>query len=334
MSEEGNNAQVEPQPEPTPQITREWLVENTNLKGWVDLFRYGIFFVGTDEFLSSLLENGSYGTSFTSLELAYGTVSLALSIVILVAFERRNSDAVFLSKAFLNINCVYFLILLWLGRDDSYFAFPTVSGLVMCALLYAFVLTSEKLNVVIPEEYRRQSVRGWVFAGVMAVLIGLAFVPPFSQSYAISNEVQTTEHTDGIVSFTLSGKYWREEKKARGFKVFQFRGRTAYITIFSGTDPDSSKAHFDDAWEGYESEEYKKYKYHGVVIKDEERTVNGNKYFHKVKGYREFRHGTYWHFIVIYDKDSNRVCIINVYSKNNKDRYLMELLESIRFVEG
>ena len=154
--------------QPKPEVTREWLLENTEIGG---LLKFFLFCVVVGCFAAAVREMAAFGTPFVAV--AYVPFIL-LAIITVIAFARRDRDAVFLAKAYMIICLVTNLMSLLAGIEAA-----TVIAIGVNILWLLFLIFSENVNDVCPVEYRKTSIRGWVLVGLF-VLAELAIIAYFA----------------------------------------------------------------------------------------------------------------------------------------------------------
>lgn len=143
--------------QPKPEVTREWLLEHTEIEGLLKIYLVLIIIGGL---YSTAAECAAFGTPLWAV---VHVPLILLTIITAIAFVRRDRDAVFLAKAYLII-CLALNLLSLFAVEVS-----TIVGIFFCILWYLFLIFSENVNDVCPVEYRKTSVRGWVLIGLFAV---------------------------------------------------------------------------------------------------------------------------------------------------------------------
>ena len=70
--------------------------------------------------------------------------------------------------------------------------------------------------------------------------------------------------------------------------------------------------------------------YKSTVIENRTDAINGHDYFVQTKKYTVDENELFWHFVLLFDKQTGKVAVISSYD-GGYDEYLKPFLSSIRF---
>lgn len=153
----------------------EYEAECGPLRGWLLLFLIMGVGIGSLVTVYEAFSNYHDGPFFT-LSLVnefYSLAYLALGAFTILAFVKRDSDAVLLAKSFIVINvlsnCTLLLLIGTLGVET---VLPdAVKSLLWGGVWFAFMCNSSQVQERIPEETRKAKIRSWILVAVAAVLL-------------------------------------------------------------------------------------------------------------------------------------------------------------------
>lgn len=332
-----------------PSITTEYLKENTSISGWLSFFLFSITLGGLisaavpiAQYQTAVAEYGSHYLAWCDLSL--GVMLFALAIYTLVAFFKRKPNAVFLAKTYVCTAFLTNLIVLFSGDYDEsgLGSLPRIiRSLIWGVIWFAYLCNSNKVEEVIPKEYRKRTAKDYYIIATLAI-IPILFLAVGIGDLTSSNEkaeqdfIQNTslgygEHTDGRMVFKCPEGFSCDRQEVGEPKIILFlleNETYGNITICSDYDTDKSQRNFNSYWENWEDEDAKKLP--SSVVENERRYVNGHPYFYKVMKYEADEADVYWRYVMLFDEASGKVCIMSAYD-GGYDYYLQEILESIRF---
>lgn len=332
-------------------ITRECLKQNTKIHGWLRFFE-AIIIIGAALSLGYTLFTFNFDEYGRSVFLALFdllTLSLLLVVAILavVAFERRNTDAVFLAKLYIGAVFVLNLLSLIFGdaEGDAEGLKWIVVSLIWGVAWLCYLAFSEQVKRVIPKKYREV----WTQDGL---LLALLIVIPFVTYFQGVHELKSRNLTCNDDMFSNITYY--EGEVAVGTVFFQVPEGFYCGKIGENLGSSFILDNYDDGVVveigeyyplGLTKEEeldtlFNAWIYGGDVVRDnieamseDDTVVNGHPCVYKVKRFKEGdsdNHYSYCRMFLIYNENSTETCLITCVDRGN-DSYLDELLSSIRF---
>ena len=329
-------------------ITSEELQKTTNIHGWLSFFLFSIVVGGIISGLYPILMfsrlMAEYGNIYLSLvDLSSGIMLGGLALYTLFAFTKRKPDSVFLGKTYVVTAFLSNLIVLFAGdlETTGFGSLPhVVRSLIWGVIWFLYLSLSEQVNTIIPKSFRKTtSLNYYIIAALILIpsfFMGIGILTMRSaymetESAFIENVVLSPgEYTDGRFVF----------KKPLGFKCSQSKVGDPEITLFelensqnisitmcSDYDYDKNWTNFEDYWENWKDEEADKYE--SEIVSKRKDSKNDFDYFYKCTCFH-LDVDVYWRFILIFDKSSNKVCVVSSYD-GGEDSYFDELINSIRF---
>lgn len=199
--------------------TREYLKENTYIRGWLIFFFLTIFTGGLFSAIYPLATfdindyNGSYFLGMVDVIL--GLMLFVLAIFTIVALCRRDTDAIFLAKTFIIARFASNFIAFNGGdyEQRGLGSMPQIGpSLIWCAIWFLYLLNSSQVEEVIPSEYRKTKSRDWYILG------GLILLPLFFLACGILDVNRISKREDAkFIEQTTLGKdeFLRKEKTSR-----------------------------------------------------------------------------------------------------------------------
>lgn len=331
------------------EYTQEYLQQNTDIgKGWwLGLFCLAIGLGALVSALNPIMGfnidnyNGSYILGMS--DISFGVGLFVLAATSLVALHRRDTDAIFLAKAYLII-CMVNNLFVFLIRDhvaQNLFTPLLLPSLIWSLIWLLYLYKSRQVEEVIPSEYRKTKKRDWYIIGSIVVVpllflvIGMYDVNRIAQKktteFISQIQLKPGEHTDGRVIFTTpEGFICRDTTINEQQKLFilnDYIGTT--VNIATGYTNDQSNTHVNTYWQNWEDQVAKAYP--SSVTLSKERYINGLRCIYKVKSYDINGKTAYWRFVMIFDSESAMECVISSYDTSS-DGYLDDLVKSIKFV--
>lgn len=326
-------------------ITQEYLKENTKLGGWLVFFLISIVLGGIISAVRPLvtLDLSEYdGDKILAFaDVLNGFLICGLAIFTTISFINRRPDAVFLGKTYILVVFLTNLIVFLLGEYQEGTAGNVpliVRSMIWSVIWFCFLCFSFQVQEVIPKEYRKRTKLDYVIVAVMVFVPLFTLVYAFGKAYKIQSDfgeyienssLKSGEYTDGIVAFTSPRGFECDSNEYDGIKVFQLsHSDEVSIVLVSDIDGDQSGSNINDYWNNWEDEDVSSFPKELII--DEKRSVNSKPYYYKVTRYHIGDSYYYWRFIMLFDKDSSKVCVISCYD-DGVEGYVSELLESIRF---
>ena len=147
------------------------LKTDDSISGWLAFFLYVVVgaggvlgatittsLFGKTSILTMFLPEGEWLTLMLILPIIYSLIPLALSIATIVAFNKKESNAVSLASTYLATSAIYGVVLLILSAiieaRESSIPSIAVAELIWCGLWLLYLATSHKIAVIIPRAKR------------------------------------------------------------------------------------------------------------------------------------------------------------------------------------
>ena len=332
--------------------TREFLKENTTISGWFLFFCLSVVVGGFISFVYPVLTfdvddySGSYILGLA--DVVPGFLLFVLSILTLLAINRRDTDAIFLAKTYVIVCFAYNLIVLFVGgfEDNKINCISSVvRSLLWAVIWFLYLIYSDQVQENFPSEYRKSKPRDWYIIAAI-VILPLFFtacgiidinnmndrdnrIKEESQKQMIQNStLQSNEVTDGRIIFKIDDLFTYSDTIVDNLKIFYLDSDYCSVTLCSEYEPDKSFSNIDSYWNDWEDESFKNYLPNIKV--NEVRKINGNTFHYRVKEYEINDNIIYWRFGMLFDSSSDKVCVISSYD-SGIDSYIKPLVESIRF---
>ncbi len=159
-----------------PQVENQYEEEvehpsNEDIHGWLMFFL--IFFVGI----------GSIGTlirSFVTFDAAYdfwlsvSDVVFALGYLVtgvftLIAFYKRDTDAVFLAKTYVILCFISNLFALFVSDGSDKMVSSMIRSIIWCCIWFIFLCKSKQIQRRIPRNYRKTKMRDWIIIAAVSL---------------------------------------------------------------------------------------------------------------------------------------------------------------------
>lgn len=333
----------------TVQITADYLMENTKIRGWLSFFLFSIITGGLIGVVSPIVTfnvneySGSYLLAMTDVVL--GIMLFALACYTLCSFYKRKPNSVFLGKTYTIAIFLSSLFVLFIGEFETA-GFGSlkqvIRSLVWSIIWFWYLCTSKQLKEIIPEEYRKKTSNDYF------IVIGLIVVPILMfgmgvGSVVLSNTQEQTqnafddtllkvnEFTDGKVIFERPAGFTCEKQELTDpvFTLFKLEcDEKGSITLCSDYETDYSVKNFNGYWINWQDEEASKYESENVI--DEQRIINGHPCFYKVVKYTIEDTEVFWRFIIMSDVETGKICLLSCYDEGSYS-YIDEILSTIRF---
>lgn len=328
--------------------TSEYLKQNTQIHGWLTFF---CFIIALGGFISAIhpiatFDAELYGFAACMSDVSFGLALFVLAIITIVAFCRRDTDAVFLAKTYV-VACFVSNILSLAFGDPVGSSSQVMGRLLWGVVWFLYLIFSRQVEEVIPPDYRKTKVRDWYLLGALIVLPFFFFAVGTSdfsgaEQYDTENYAEeepaccaqdSTAGTfgDGRFHFIVPADFTcTPETVEGGDKVFKLTTSSGNViaTLCSGRDADQSWANFDEYWKAWEYEWADES--HSRVVQSQTLYVNGLKYYYRIKRYDLGEYFGYWRFVLLFDSSSDKVCVVSAYDYGS-DGYMQSILKSIRF---
>ena len=214
-----------------------------------------------------------------------------------------------------------------------------VRSLIWSGIWFAFLLNSNNVEEVCPQEYRQKKNLD-IYIAVAFILFPLLIVAISLTSELSTRSNQETallqnvvladnEYTDGKVVFARPSGFTCQQTEAEGIKFFNLECESVgSITLCSDYEDNRSEQNVRTYWKKWEDEDLKKNP--AEVLNFETLETNGHPYYYAVKKYTIDDSELFWRFIMIFDYDTGKVCLISSYD-GGYEEYIDELINTIRF---
>ena len=209
--------------ESTPKITREYLKVNTRIHGWLVFFFVAILVGATISLVYTLatFDFDEYGrsVSLALFDILTSALLLVVAVLTVVAFVRRNSDAVFLGKMYIvAVFAINMFTLIMGGYEESGVGSLSqlVRSLVWGVVWFCYLTFSEQVKRVIPKGYRKVWKQDYLLLTLLVVVPIVTLVQGYhevSSRYEkmVDIELAENERTDGYAIFTIPEGFECEE---------------------------------------------------------------------------------------------------------------------------
>lgn len=321
---------------------------NQSIKGWLTFF---LFSIGLGGIISAIYPIATYnvaeyeGSHFLALsDVVIGVMLLALASYTIYSFVKRKPNSVFLGKMYVIIVLVTNVISL-LGGELEETGFESskgaIRGIFWGVIWLMYLIFSKQVQEIIPKSYRKVFNRDYyiivAFVVISLLCIGLGVVEGVKSSYRSetefisSSELAYNEYTDGIIIFAKPFGYTCEKQEIDDPEITLYVldvENEATITICSDYDSDISASNFSSYWENWRDESLEDIRFREIV--DAKRTINGNPCFIKTIEYQT-EVPINWDFVLLFNKETDKVCVVSYYRIKERESCLEELLSSVRF---
>lgn len=342
-------------------LTSEYLKETTTIEkwSWLSFFLFQVVVGGLIGAVYPILTfklddyDGSYILGMT--DVSCGILLFILAICTLKAFNNRKQNAVFLATSYTIICIVYNLLVVFTGayEQTSGTGMPSiVRSLIWGGIWLVYLHQSEKVEEVIPVEFRRVSKKNYLFvAAVVCVpvlfLIGgmydvyiqqkektEKFIKEYKDAHMLFSEdmvshLASNQRTDGRIIFTVPNKFECTDSIVNGTKVFYLhKEHIADLTICSSFDADNSNENINSIYKEWNDNDLSQYE--SSVVENSKVHVDNITKCVVAKKYIINGNTIFWRLIILFDSETDKACLISAYD-GGKDTYLNPLLKSIRF---
>lgn len=345
--------------------TSEWLKENTSIGGWLTFFLFSVGLSGITSlvmfFLQSKVEVYGDSTFLFYADALFILASVCLAGYIIYAFINRKPNAVFWARiylAFLIINHV----LTFIGESTdgpATGAYPySIRAAVICVIWLFYTVYSSQVEEIIPKEFRRISKHDWIVFGSWVFFYILTFVIGFMtelNKYSEPSALTTQETLSSNQTFLTKLDNLSENQRSDGTIIFKVpqsfvantlswekenTGKHAYFEldnekegimcqVFSDYDTNDSQSNFNSYWKNWKDDSGRTTNF--KVIDEGKKLINGNKCFYKITRFSYDGVMGYWNFLLLFDKETGKVALIQSFDDKPDGDYIDELLYSIEF---
>jgi len=334
-------AQTEPQYEQEIEMPSD-----EDIHGWLKFFL--IFFVGIGSVGLLVMSFVSFesGDNFwiSASDVVFALVYLAVGILTLVAFYKRDTDAVFLAKTYVVLCFASNLIGLFvtegeLGSDKI--VVRLIRSIIWSCIWFIFLCNSNQVKGLIPVSYRKTKTRDWIIIATIILLpftcIGLGIASEKkthaeSEYNATRNlSLDDNQFTDGRIVLTIPVGIDCEVSMVENTKIFSISDAETgtEVTVVSDYDTDITKKNFNQYWRGWKSEELDSIDYD--IIKDDKQSKGDVTLFYKLIR-ANIENPVDWEFALIFHHQSGKVCLISGYSSEGVDSPVAYIINNLKFL--
>lgn len=323
------------------------LPSDEKIHGWLKFFL--IFFVGIGSIASLIISIATFeaGDNFwiSSSDIVFATIYLVTAVLTLVAFHKRDTDAVFLAKTFV-VLCFASNLLGLFATDGEVGSDKIITRLIRsiiwCCIWFIYLCNSNQVESLIPGSYRKTKTRDWIIIATVVLLpftcIGLGVASDKkthaeTEAVALSNlNLDNNQFTDGRIVLTIPTGTDCDESMAEGTKVFTISDAEtgADVTVVSDYDTDITKKNFNNYWRGWKSDELDEIHYE--VIKDDKKSTEDITVFYKLIR-AELENPVDWEFALVFHHRTGKVCLISGYSSAEYNSPVAYIINNIRFLQ-
>ena len=328
--------------------TKEFLKQNTEIRGWLSFFLFIVIAGGLISFIYPIITYNSQeysGSFFLSIaDPIQGFMLFGLACYTLYSFTNRETNAVFLAKTYLVVIFLVNLFLVIIGgyEQNGLGSLPQlVRSLIWAVIWFVFLHQSTVVQEVIPVEYRKaKSIDYYIIAAIIIIpllLIALGLKEMYSaQEKQQTNFIEQTvlganEYTDGKIIFKCPEDFTceKEELQEPKFTIYHLENEgLASITVCSDYDTDITQSNFNSYCDNWEEESIKEYS--STVTENRSDVLNGREYFIQTRKYNVDEIDIFWHFVLLFDKSTGKVAVVSTYD-GGYDEYLKSFISTIRF---
>lgn len=317
-----------------------------NIHGWLKFFL--IVFVGIGSVVSVILRFVTFdsGDNFwiSSSDVVFSLVFLVTGIFTIVAFHKRDTDAVFLAKTFVVLcfaSNLLGLITMDGGENSTKMVTSMIRSIIWCCIWFIFLCNSIQVERLIPVSYRKTKTRDWIIIASVILLpficIGLGIAcenqsHTATETAAISNlTLSSNQFTDGRIVLTLPNGVDCEESMAENTKVFSISDpeTDVEVTIVSDYDNEITKKNFNQYWRGCKPDELNGLEYD--VVTDDKQTNKNITVFYKLVRIK-VDNPLDWEFALVFDQKTGKVCLVSGYSSAESDSPVAYIINNLKFL--
>lgn len=317
-----------------------------DIHGWLKFFL--IFFVGIGSVASLIMSFVTFEAAdnfwLSASDIAFAIVYLATGILTLVAFHKRDTDAVFLAKTFV-VLCFASNILALFGSEGEIGSDKMVPrmirSIIWCCIWFIFLCSSNQVQSLIPKSYRKAKTRDWIIIAAVILLpffcIGLGIASEKksnveAETVAMTNlSLGENQFSDGRIVLSLPNGIDCDETMAENTKVFTVSDAEtgAEVTVVSDYDNNATKKNFNQYWRGWKSDELDNIKYE--VVKDDKKSTEDITVFYKLVR-AELDNPVDWEFALVFHHASGKVCLVSGYSSSETNSPVAYIINNLKFL--
>lgn len=341
------------------ELTSENLISTTRIHGWLFFFLARCFVGGLYSAIYPLstFKIEDYGGSYIlgMSDILFGILGFILAMSTIYSFYKRKPNAVFLGYSYSALCVVSHFIAMCCGVSNPG---VMVASLIWGCIWIMYLRMSHQVEDVIPSDFRKTNKLDYCLVAsviVIPVLFLVAGAFDIQQKQTTVNEkcqelqqnfydevkdkLYPNQRTDGRVIFEIPQGFECNDTTIQGLKVFYMENKDhENITLCSEyankTDLNDTKSRvnrdmFDiyrDKWEDVTLATCVESR---IVSSTEEQLLNCKKRV-KIKRYVYGQNIIYWRFVMLFDKDSDKICLISAYDQGY-DSYLDDLIYSVQF---
>lgn len=309
------------------------------IRGWLLFFLICFVGIGSVASLgSNIIHFDPDAFALSIADVVLGALYFLVGLFTIIAFVRRDSDAVFLAKTYI-ISCflINIFTLVFLDEDDlgsSKDIAQMIRSIIWCGIWYIFMFCSSQVQQRIPKWYRRTKTRDWVLVAVLVLwpfaTIGVAIkeaVNSPAERIFEDWELADNQRTDGIVILTIPEGNECEMTETDDQKVFKIvdNENGEQSIIVSTYDDNATQSYFDELW-GYSTENLNGHSYE--ILGENAQTLGNQTIFYR---WVRIDNVTDWEYTVVFDKPSGKMTIISTYSVAGSESHVAEILNSLIF---
>lgn len=317
-----------------------------SIHGWLKFFL--IFFVGIGSVASLIINFVTFdsGDNFwmSASDVAFSLVYLVAGICTLVAFHKRDTDAVFLAKTFV-VLCFASNLLGLITMDGSTTSTKAVTSMIRsiiwCCIWFIFLCNSAQVERLIPIGNRKTKTRDWLIISAVIlfplICIGLG-ISTEKRTHSESELANLTnlslsqnQFTDGRIILTIPSGVDCEESLAENTKVFSISDSEtgAEVTVVSDYDNDMTKKNFNQYWRGWKSDELNSLEYD--VVKDDKQSNDNITVFYKLIRIK-LDDPVDWEFALVFDHKTGKMCLVSGYSSAQSNSPVAYIINNLKFL--
>lgn len=343
------------------EATSESLKDTTKIHGWLSFF---LFQMGVGGFVSAVyplatFKLNDYGGSYIlgMTDVIGGILLFILAIFAIRAFRCRKPNAVFLGMSY-SILCVISNLLVLCYGDFEQTGLATAPkmfrSLVWGCIWLCYLHQSNQVEEVIPKDFRKLGKRDYLLVASV-IIIPLLFliigifdvvriqnaenekaIQQYNEAHRnfydeIKGRLASNQRSDGRIIFEVPQGFECKDTiiQNQNYKVFDLENDNGTsVTICSDFDSDNSDENINNYWKNWEDSEAAKNK-SSLEVDTKDYTSKCLKSI-KVKKYIINGNTIYWRFVMLFDTETEKVCLISTYDMG-EDAYLNALIESIQF---
>lgn len=319
----------------------EDIPSDESIHGWL------LFFLSVFVGIGSIWSIGELFTLNLGNEeswLALFTVVIVLGFVTtgiftIIAFKRRDSDAVLLAKTYIILRFIFSISAIFSDDLTSRETSQAISSTIWSIIWYIFLFCSTQIKRQIP--IRKSKTRDWILIGAIILLpliclgVGIAKeneTHSNTEAAALANlTLSQNQFTDGRIVLTIPSGVDCEETLAENTKVFSVSDPEtgAEVTVVSDYDNDMSKKNFNQYWRGWKSDELNSLEYD--VVKDDKQSNDDVTVFYKLIRIK-VEDPVDWEFALVFDHKTGKVCLVSGYSSAQGNSPVAYIINNLNFL--